>query len=90
MRPRETNKDAAILALQALTWVISDETRASRFLALTGVDPADLRAHAGQPAFLAQILAHLESYEPDLVACADALDVSPAALVTARTELETA
>jgi len=90
MRQRETNQNAIILALQALSWVVGDETRASRFLALTGVDPADLRARAGERSFLAQVVAHLESYEPDLLACADALDVPPAALVQARTELETA
>ncbi|KQM31323.1 DUF3572 domain-containing protein [Sphingomonas sp. Leaf10] len=90
MRQHETNRDAATLALQALGWIIGDETRASRFLALTGIDPADLRARAGQPAFLAQVLAHLEAHEPDLLACADALDVPPAALVQARAELETA
>ncbi|KQM22612.1 hypothetical protein ASE73_13955 [Sphingomonas sp. Leaf24] len=90
MRQRETNQDAATLALQALGWVIGDETRASRFLALTGIDPADLRARAGEPSFLAQVVAHLESHEPDLLACADALAVPPAALVQARAELETA
>ncbi|MGN7159108.1 DUF3572 domain-containing protein [Sphingomonas sp. SAFR-052] len=90
MRRHETNQDAATLALQALGWIIGDETRATRFLALTGIEPADLRARAGQPAFLAQVLAHLETYEPDLIACADALGVPPAALVSARTELENA
>ncbi len=90
MRQRETNQDASILALQALSWIVSDESRASRFLALTGIDPADLRARAGDPSFLTQVLVHLESYEPDLLACADALDVPPAALVQARTELENA
>lgn len=90
MRQRETNIDAATLALQALAWIIGDEGRASRFLSLTGVDPADLREGAGQPAFLVQVLAHLESYEPDLIACADALDVPPPALVRARAELENA
>ncbi|KQN86967.1 hypothetical protein ASE90_06725 [Sphingomonas sp. Leaf67] len=90
MRQRETNQDAATLALQALGWVIGDATRASRFLALTGIDPADLRARAGEPSFLVQVVAHLESHEPDLLACADALNVPPAALVQARAELETA
>lgn len=78
-----------ILALQILTWIITDESRTARFLSLTGIDPADLRARAGQPAFLAQVIAHLEAYEPDLVACADALQVAPAALVATRAELET-
>ena len=90
MRRPETNQDAATLGLNALIWVIGDDTRRDRFLALTGIDPAELRARAGDPGFLAQLLAHLEGYEPDLVACAEALDVTPTALVRARAELETA
>ncbi|MGN5375513.1 DUF3572 domain-containing protein [Sphingomonas hankookensis] len=90
MRRPETNGDAATLALGALGWVIGDDTRRDRFLALTGIDPVELRARVGDPGFLAQLLGHLEGYEPDLIACADALAVSPAALVAARAELETA
>ena len=90
MRRPETNEDAATLGLRALVWVIGDDTRRDRFLALTGIDPAELRARAADPGFLAQLLSHLESYEPDLVACAAALDVPPTALVMARAELETA
>ncbi|RYE02801.1 MAG: DUF3572 family protein [Sphingomonadales bacterium] len=44
----------------------------------------------GDPALLAATLGFLESYEPDLLACADALGVKPAALVSARAQLETA
>jgi len=90
MRRPETNQDAATLGLQALVWVIGDDTRRDRFLALTGIDPAELRARAGDPGFLAQLLGHLEAYEPDLIACAEALDVAPTVLVRARAELETA
>ncbi len=90
MRRPETNEDAATLALRALVWVIGDDPRRDRFLALTGIAPADLRARAADPGFLAQLLAHLEAYEPDLLACADALAVPPAAIVAARAELETA
>lgn len=90
MRRPETNEDAATIGLNALTWVIGDDARRNRFLALTGIAPAELRARAGDPGFLAQLLGHLEGYEPDLIACADALAVPPAALVRARTALETA
>ncbi len=88
MRRMETNEDAATLGLRALAWVVADATRAERFLALTGIDPAELRARAADPGFLAQVLTHLESYEPDLIACADALAVAPTDLVTARAGLE--
>ena len=84
----ETNAEA--IALQALVWTLGDSARASRLLDLTGLDPAELRARAGEPALLAATLGFLEAYEPDLIACAGALAVTPAALVTARSELERA
>ena len=78
------------MALQALAWILSDSARAARLLDLTGLDPATLRARAGEPTLLAATLSFLESHEPDLIACADALDLSPAALVDARRQLERA
>jgi hypothetical protein len=84
----ETNAEA--IALQALVWTLGEQSRASRLLDLTGLDPEGLRARAGEPALLAATLGFLEAYEPDLVACAEALDVTPANLVAARAELERA
>lgn len=84
----ETNAEA--IALQALAWTLGDSARASRLLDLTGLDPAGLRARAGEPALLAATLGFLEAHEPDLVACADALAVQPADLAAARAELERA
>jgi adenine/guanine phosphoribosyltransferase-like PRPP-binding protein len=84
----DTNAEA--LALQALVWTLGDQGRASRLLDLTGLDPSSLRARAGEPALLAATLGFLEAHEPDLIACADALGVAPAALVAARTTLERA
>lgn len=78
------------MALQALAWILSESGRAARLLDLTGLDPATLRARAGDPTLLAAAIGFLESYEPDLIACADALDVSPAVLVEARRQLERA
>ena len=83
---KETNPEA--LALGALGWTLSDDGRASRFLALTGLTPDTLRTRIEAPAFLAESLRFLEGHEPDLVACAEALDVPPTALVDARRELE--
>jgi hypothetical protein len=82
----ETNIEA--LALQALVWTLGEPARASRLLDLTGLDPAGLRARAGEPVLLAATLGFLEAHEPDLVACAEALDVRPADLVAARAMLE--
>lgn len=88
MRASETNEDAGALALRALVWTLSEPERAMRLLDVTGLDPRDLRARAGDPAVLSATLGFLENHEPDLIACATELDVTPAALVAARATLE--
>jgi adenine/guanine phosphoribosyltransferase-like PRPP-binding protein len=87
MTIQDTN-DPEALALAALGWALSDQARAERLLALTGLTPADLRERLGEPSLLAAVLGFLEAHEPDLIACADALGVPPAALVAARSRLE--
>jgi len=91
MRTPDTNTssgpDAAALALQALAWTLADEDRAQRLVDTTGLFPDDLRARIGEPAVLAAALGFLENHEPDLLACADDLDVRPEALVAARRAL---
>jgi hypothetical protein len=82
------SEESAALALRALAWTVAEPARADRLLALTGLDPAELRARLGDPALLAAAMAFLEGHEADLLACADALGVVPAALVAARAELE--
>jgi hypothetical protein len=86
---QDTNRaDAETLALSALGWVLSDEDRARRLLETTGLTPDQLRAGLGDPAMLAALLRFLEAHEPDLVACAEAIDASPGRLVDARRSLE--
>ena len=87
MRTDQTN-DAEALALGALGWTLSEESRAARLLALTGLAPDDLRDRLEDRAFLAAVIQFLEGHEPDLIGCADELGVAPASLVTARMELE--
>ena len=85
-----TINDAEALALAALAATLTDERRAQRFLDLTGLDADELRrrALAGDRNLLAATLAFLESHEPDLMAVAEAIEVTPATLVAARAELE--
>lgn len=89
MRRNETNgkDEAAVIALQALGWVLADERRADRLLAMTGLDPESLRAGIGDPAVLAALLGFLEDHETDLIGCAEAIGHPPGALVTARQAL---
>ena len=86
MNGEETN--AETLALGALGWTLSDDARASRLLALTGLSPETLRARVGESELLAATLRFLEGHEPDLVACAEWLGIAPTELVEARRRLE--
>jgi len=76
------------LALGALGWILGDEPRAERLLALTGLAPDELRASLGERATLGAILSFLTNHENDLIACADALQVAPAAIAAAAQRLE--
>jgi hypothetical protein len=88
MQANQTNSEA--LALHALVWTLGDPGRASRLLDLTGLDASELRARASDPSLLAATLGFLEAHEPDLIACAEALEVKPTELVAARAALENA
>ena len=72
-----------MVALGALTWVLSDERRAERLLAVTGLTPEGLRAGVGRRDVLGAVLGFLEGHEPDLVACAESMGMRPEALVDA-------
>ena len=87
MRANSTN-DAETLALSALAATLTDERRAQRFLALSGIDTDDLRRRASEPSLLAALLRFLEAHEPDLIDVAEAIGVKPQDLVAAREELE--
>lgn len=77
----------ATLALAALGWLLSDDDRAHRYLSLTGLDPASLRAGLNDPAVLISCLDFLANYELDLIRAAEALAVTPEELIAARTDL---
>lgn len=87
LRDRPAPADPAVLALQALAHVAGDEDMGPRFLALTGIDAATLRANAGTPATLTALLDYLMANEHDLVATADAIGVKPDALALAARKL---
>lgn len=85
---KQSLTDPLAIALHALAWTVSDQARADRMLALTGLAGDDLRARAADPAVLAALLGFLEAFEPDLIACAEAIGVAPSDLVAAREILE--
>lgn len=93
MRPETHNgkqdsaDDAATLALMALGWTLADDRRADRLLGLTGLDADALRTGIDDSTILGAVLTFLAEHEPDLIACAQAIDTTPAALIAAQETL---
>ena len=79
---------AESLAIAALGFLAGDEERLERFVALSGIDPGNLRAAANQPSFLVAILDHLAGDEPLLLAFAADLPCDPAQILKARHVLD--
>ena len=69
--------------MRALGWILSDDARAERFLALTGLTPDSLRDGIESGEVQRAVLDFLAAHEPDLIAAAEALDLAPADLVRA-------
>ena len=70
-KPSVMPKEAAeALAIQALTFIAAEPERLGRFLAATGIGPAEIRGTAREPGFLAGVLEHLASDEALLAAFA--------------------
>lgn len=85
---REHANDCQALALHVLASTLTDERRAARFLAVTGLSPDGIRARVTDPAVLCACVAFLEAHEPDLISVAADLNLDPAAIVALRSELE--
>ncbi len=58
-----TQEVAEALAIQALTFIAGDGERLGRFLATTGISPAQIRAAAQEPGFLTGVLDYLAGDE---------------------------
>jgi hypothetical protein len=67
--------------------VLADDSRARRFLDLTGLTPDQLRERIESRELQLSVLEFLCAHEPDLLAAAEALGVAPAAIPAARERL---
>lgn len=81
---RKNSQDAEEIAIGALGFLASDPERLGRFLSVTGLGPENLRAAAGDPAFLISVLDYVASDEALLLAMAANLSMDPAAITEAR------
>lgn len=89
MKTKSTNADhPEMVALTVLGWILSDERRAERLLAVTGLTPEILRKEIESRHVLGAVLGFLMAHEPDLIACAEAMGLQPDALAEAARALE--
>ena len=83
-QPQLSKAAAESIAIESLTFLAGNPARLDRFLALSGLEPDNLRAAAGEPGFLAGVLEHLASDESLLLAFAANARRAPATIAKAR------
>ena len=76
-QPRGRGLEPEALAVEALSFLASDEDRLGDFLAATGLTRDTLRHAAGEPGFLAGVLDHIGADEALLLAFASHQGVDP-------------
>jgi len=72
-----TREVAEAIAARALLFLAEDSARLGRFLAKTGLDPADFRGGIREPATLAAVMAYLMADESALLAFAANAGLEP-------------
>ena len=82
-----TREQAEALAIQALTFIAGDGERLGRFLSVTGIGPAEIRAAAREPGFLAGVLEYLASDDRLIAAFAGEIGLDPAEVDRGRAAL---
>jgi hypothetical protein len=85
--PKVDDPPAPELALRALAFLVQDDDRVARFLALTGLDGSQVRDLLGERAFHLAVLDHLAGDEAMLLEFASSVSLSPEVVGRARRSL---
>jgi hypothetical protein len=85
--PALSREQAEKLAIQALTFIGRDGERLGRFLAVTGIGPAEIRAAARESGFLIGVLDYVASDERLIAAFAEEDNLDPADIDRGRVAL---
>lgn len=80
-------ESAETLALQALSYLLTDEDLLVQFFAASGADAGALRAGAGDPVFLAAVVDFLLAEDARVLGFAAASGHRPETLIVARQAL---
>ena len=82
-KPKGSTVDPHEIAVAVLGWLANEPDMFGRFLALTGMEPSQLRHAVNDPAFLGGMLDFLMGHEPSLMAFCEATKTAPEAVLTA-------
>jgi hypothetical protein len=83
MKNRDIPVSAEDTAVAVLGWLANEPDMLSRFLALSGVQPGQMRDAVNDPGFLAGMLEFLMQHEPTLMEFCQATDTRPEVVVAA-------
>ncbi len=83
-QPKLGTDEAETIALTALAFLASDGERLGRFLALTGLGPAELKHKARDPLVLTGVLDHLMQDETLLMVLAAETSLDPQSIADAH------
>ena len=78
-----TLEAAEAIALQGLAFLAEDPGRLQRFVAVTGLEPGELRARADTPELLSAVLEHLAGDESLLLVFAASRGIAPETIAPA-------
>jgi len=81
--PKKSAADPQETAIAVLGWLANEPDMFGRFLARTGVEPAQVRNAINDPAFLAGMLDFLMAHEPTLLAFCAASNIPPETVAAA-------
>lgn len=82
-------EQAQSVAIDAISFLAGDPPLLGRFLAMSGIEPDQIREAAEAPGFYAGVLQFIAAHEPTLLAFAGAADVAPETVLTALEALPT-
>ncbi|MBI2257260.1 MAG: DUF3572 family protein [Proteobacteria bacterium] len=85
--PKSPPPDPETLALQALAFLAADDDRLNRFLALTGIQGAQLKEIAMTSRGLGAVLDYLLGFEPLLLEFAQSIEIEATVIATQRHKL---
>lgn len=77
------SEQAQRIAIAGLGFIAADDKLLQRFLAISGIEPDQIRAAAGEPGFLAGVLGFIAAHEPTLLEFSDHSGIPPQSVMKA-------